>query len=477
MTSNFYSGIQRNLLAYPEKVFIKWPVDSKNKEYTGAELLEGISLFGQSLAKHKIEPGEKVLIAIPFSYKMVCALLGVMAIGAIPVLPPAASTKQDLIRLIRQQKITAIALQDPSLSQKILFRILRVKIISAVSAQKYFVPEPQFVPEDQAALISFSSGTTGRPKAVLRTHKILQAQHQALRQSFPTSPDQQDFPLFPNVLLHNLSLGITTIIPNIPRFDLQQLEPSKIIEQLLKEEIDSLTGNVYYFKKLKSYLAEKNILLPGVRDLGIGGSPVPEFLAHQLKKHFVNANIHIIYGSTQAEPIAVRNISGDPKDPSLGFCIGKVHPDLELRIKAGNKILDPDTPFNSGSIEVKGAHVVSENEWLVTGDFGYLNEEGELYLTGRAGNEKSIQGISHYQLEHVLLHIPGVEHAAAIVEGAGFKIIFQGKAASKELEILLKTKFPTIVISAIQQIDKMPLDNRHHSKILYKDLCIQNSKT
>lgn len=472
MTSNFYSAIYKNLSKNLDRVFLKWPSGKETVQYTGHEILKAISIVCRLLENKKVKKGDKVLVALPFSFDLVYSLLGSMSYGVITVLPPASAKRSDMLKLILRQKIKAAFLKDPGLLLRLFFKILRIKILPPNSGIKTISHyEPQLVSGDQAALISHSSGSTGKPKAVVRTHQVLMAQHQALKKSFPPLPDQRDLPLFPNILLHNLSLGITTVIPDIPGLDVRQIQPELLVTQMQKEKVDSLTGNVFYFNQLLSYLQQHKITLSGIKELGIGGSPVPEYLPHQLKKHFINANIYIIYGSTQAEPIAVRKVE-EQKDPALGYFVGKVHPDIELQIRNPEKLTAGTKSFPAGLIEVKGNHVIHQNgsEWLETGDYGYLNVQGELYLTGRAGNEGLVKGYSHYQLEHVLMHLHGILQAAAIIQEHAFKIYLQGTIKLREVRISLSKYFPESIISSIKIVEKMPLDNRHYSKVLYKDL-------
>ena len=402
-----------------------------------------------------------------------------MAYGGTAVIPPSNTKELALFRLLLKYKIRGVYMKDPEDHIKKLLSVFGIKTLAQDAAlQQINYYKPVQVLEDQVALISFSSGTTGKPTAVHRTHKILRSQHLALKESFPPLPHQQDLPLFPNVLLHNLSLGITTVIPDIADFDVRETGPEKIIAQILDEGIDSLTGNVHYFKILISYLQKEKVILPEVRKLGIGGSPVPEYLPHLLQNYFVNAQIYIIYGSTQAEPISVRLVTEDRRNPARGYFVGNVHPAIDLRINSSEIGQENTTNFKTGLVEVRGNHVVtnSGNEWLNTGDYGFLNEKAELYLTARAGNEGSLEGYTHYQLEHVLAHVPGVNHAAAIYQPEGFRIIIEGKTQASEIKTSLAKHFPASIISSIEFIEKMPLDARHHSKILYKDLCKPNSK-
>lgn len=478
MASNFYSGIHHKLSENPDKVFLKWPARSDTyTQFSGKAIFEEVALVCQALENKKIRIAEKVLIAVPFSSEFVFAVLGIMAYGAIPVLPPASSTKTGLFKLLLQEKIKGIYIKNPSFFINHFIGVFGIKTIKRSSNLKHIPYEPTPVSEDQTALISFSSGSTGLPKAVYRTHQILKSQHLALKKSFSPQSGQQDFPLFPNILLHNLSLGISTVIPSINNFDLRLLEPKKVLKQIVDENIDSLTGNVFYFKKLLGHLQQTGSILPGVKELGIGGSPVPEYLPQHLKTYFINATIYIIYGSTQAEPIAIRTVS-ERKNPAYGYFVGALHPDISIRIDSSQKVNSGKSSYPVGNIYVKGDHVVLEKnqEWLNTGDYGYLDRNSDLYLTGRQGNEKLVQGYGHYQIENVLINIPQINQVAAIANKETFDIFYVGKIAPKAIRENLKM-FPSSIINVIKPIKKMPLDNRHHSKILYHNLCTPNFKT
>lgn len=477
MDSNFYSAIHNNLSKNPDKIFLKWP-DQEQTFYhiSGQVILKGVLSVYSSLKHKKINEGDKVVIGITFSPEFVFAVLGAMAYGAIPVLPPAGATRLSLFKFLFREKIKEIYTDIPR-GTSLFLASFGIKTIRPVSCNKK-VSNIQIreVSQNLPALISFSSGSTGQPKAVYRTHKILKAQHLALKKSFPPGPDQQDFPLFPNILLHNLALGITTVIPDIPKFDVRRLDPEKVLTQIENEKVDSLTGNVFYFKKLLDYLEQNASLFPYVKELGIGGSPVPEYLPHLLKKYFINANVFVIYGSTQAEPIAIRKVE-EQKDPALGYFVGAIHPDISFRITSSEKTKMGSKFYSVGHIEVNGIHVVlkKDQEWLETGDYGYLDDNRDLYLTGRKGNETLVQGYGHYQIENLLTTLTPIKQVAAIVNKDTFDIYYEGEVDPAKIRKILEV-FPGSIINSIQPIEKIPVDNRHLSKILYQKLCTQNSK-
>ena len=478
MTANYYELIHNQLIKQADSELVVWPCKDPAKPataYTGRAILDRVASIRAELARQNVQPGQPVMLAMPVSFDLICGLLAIMAHGAIPVLPPAAASLWTLFSVLRHGSIRAVFTQrQPA---RPVWWLLRLAGITPVCTENSTTVSGQWLPPqpvlaDQPALISHSSGSTGKAKSIRRIHRVLLAQHQALDDAFPSWPGQRDFPLFPNILLHNLALGTVSILPDLPGFKLTPLEPDRIIQQLVDRHVQTMTGNVYYFQHLLRYLQTHPQAFPHVRAVGIGGSPVPEGLVHSLKQYFVQATIYIIYGSSEAEPIAVRAVGPEPPNPRAGYTVGVIQPSLQVNIHPiGTLSFADGTAQAVGEIAVQGPHVaVAGLDWLLTGDFGYLNEANELVLTGRRGNERVHQGVQHYQVEHVLAHVAGVERVAALATEQGFTVYIQGKAAETDLLIALSANFPEGLINHLYFRPTLPVDARHLSKIRYDQL-------
>ena len=472
MPVNFFATIFQTLLRNKEKELIRWPAEEgSSKNYTGHELLEKIGAIRMALLNQHITPSQPVLLAVPVSIDLICALLAIQAIGAVPVLPPAKAGAGGLLKVIRDRKIRFVVIaRSPNLLRRTAawmknFKFIMIHGLPEVH-QEILVTD---VPPAQPALVSHSSGSTGAAKAVYRSHAVLLAQHQVLKETFPPWPDQVDFPLFPNILLHNLAAGTTSVLPDIPRFELSKVDPAVIAGQLIREGIHTLTGNVYYFKKLLAYFEQHALYFLCVQAIGIGGSPVPELLALSLKKIFPRATIFIIYGSSEAEPIAVRMVGDEPVHPLAGYKVGTVSKHIQLALAPAGEVVVAGKRYPVGEITIKGPHVAisTGTEALGTGDFGYLDEHNELCLTARKGNELICKGLQHYQLEQALMQDQRVERAAAIVRKDGFHLYVQGNIGEQEISNILKKWIDISVIKSISKRNRIPVDQRHLSKILY----------
>lgn len=466
---NFYNVIH-TALTKPGIRELIIPADPQQPAITNQQLLQSISNYRYLLQQHVL-PGAAVLLAIPVSAESISALLAIQSLGAIPVLPPAKSELSAMLKLLKSQKIKVIIAKEQ-------MQLQMGSELAAAGIQCLFLKqetqretnwEVVLVDPDQPALVTFSSGTTGEPKSILRSHRVIAAQHLILKKVFPPQADLRDFPIFPNVILHNIAAGITTVVPAIPGFQMGQLNPEHIIQQLSAQNIGTLMGNVFYFRTILACLKAHRQVFPKVMQIGVGGSPVPEDLLPELRLYFPEAESYIIYGSSEAEPIAVRKINGTAKNPINGYCVGKPVQTLELRINETAIIHTEAGTFNSGEIEVRGPHVATTHPdgWLRTGDIGYLSADQELYLTARIGNEKAHLGIQHYQIEHLLTLHHQVVQVAAIAAEDGFDIFIQGSIAQEEATRILTKNFPAALINNIQFQTEIEVDNRHHSKILY----------
>lgn len=468
--NNFFDFIYKSLLANRNKELIVWVAQQKEVVYTGEDLLAEIGSFRTAIEKSKTTPGQKIIPAIPVSCQTLCALLAIQSLGMIAVSPPPKLNFLSFILFLKREKISAVIFKKQTATIGLLLRLMGIKTIIKTNPQKYDWKTTEVTP-DATALISYTSGSTGKPKAIYRNHKVLSAQHQAIKNAFPPFADQVDYPLFPNVLLHNLIVGVKSVLPNIANLKVENVNPELIVRQIKEAGVNSMTGNVFYFTKLLEFLDANPQHLPNVKAIGIGGSPVHDNLILRLKPYFNNADFFIIYGSSEAEPIAIRKVDDTLTNPMNGFFVGKPVAEITIRIIETDTIETPNGTYKTGEIEVKGEHVVvKNNSWLKTGDFGYLTEENDLYLTARKANDYSYLKIQHYQIENLLLQQAGVKKVAAIYSGNGFHIFMDGSFEEDAINQIIKNQLPINSVHSIISNAKIPVDLRHHSKILYTKL-------
>ena len=469
---NYYTNIHHAFAQHPLHIALRWPGQGIGSRWTFGELQQRVETHRQTLRQKGVGPGDICLMLIPASAAAISGILAVMAEGAIPMLPPPGMKWKHWRALHQQHKITAylIASNSPRAARGLAYWGAGKRIRLDPKVQTNTAMAPTEVPDAQPGLISHSSGSTGMPKAIFRTHGVLRSQHAAINRVFPAWEGQVDFPLFPNVLLHNLAVGTQTVMPDLPGFQLTAMDPVVIARQLAEAQAQTMTGNVYYFRQLVGYLEAQGQTLNSLRAVGVGGSPVPDALLARMATCFPEATIYAIYGSSEAEPIAVRPFTA-PMDPTLGYFAGPIDATLTWRLHEPQTLQAGGQTVQAGELWVKGPHVVGaeEDRWFKTGDIGYVTEDG-LYLTGRIGNETAVADKMHYQVEHFLNNLPGITRAAALPRQNQFAIAYEGTLSEQEVLEKLEGIVTLHKINRIVKSNGLPVDHRHHSKILYRQI-------
>src|SRR5688572_16039113 len=104
MNPNFYANLYFNLSQNPAREVVVWPSGKgvNSQVTTAQDLLNRVTSIGKHLQKNGIRKGEKVMLLVPVGFELISSLLAIMAIGAVPVLPPAKASKTSLFLLLRK---------------------------------------------------------------------------------------------------------------------------------------------------------------------------------------------------------------------------------------------------------------------------------------------------------------------------------------------------------------------------------------
>ncbi|MCW6038838.1 AMP-binding protein, partial [Spirulina subsalsa FACHB-351] len=293
-------------------------------------------------------------------------------------------------------------------------------------------PDPQNTPTpldltpDSPALLTFTSGSTGQPKAALRRHGFLIHQYQILKEILNLQPGQVDLCTLPIFVLANLAAGVTSIIPEGNLKVLGKINPKPILRQMEQHQVTRLVASPAFLDRLSHYGQQQHLTLPHLQTIFLGGAPVFPATLQALQKIAPQAALIGVYGSTEAEPIATLDYSTvSPKNwqkmtTGGGLLVGKPVLNLEIIPPHWGEPLGPFTesefqhhslpPHQAGEIVVSGAQVlgsywrnygnsttkfrVGNQVWHRTGDVGYRDHEGQLWLLGRCvGCVEDQQGV------------------------------------------------------------------------------------
>jgi acyl-CoA synthetase (AMP-forming)/AMP-acid ligase II len=296
-------------------------------------------------------------------------------------------------------------------------------------------PEPLLLDLDPDALVSlnYSSGTTGRPKGSRRTHRNRFASLVNILADISRGlPAEDDAWVHAGPITHASGLFV---LPHFA-FGARQLILPSWDEAALLEAVAERggTGTVLVPTMIARLLAlgVDRGALAGLRRLVYAGAPLP---AEQVRQAHERLTPHLIqmYGLVEAiPPVTVLDEedhrTGVESRPDLLGSAGRPCLGVELRIvdDEGEEV----GPGETGEVLTRGDHVMSSywgaidstavkgvvDGWLHTGDVGWLDEEGRLYLVDRKGDMIISGGYNIYprEVEDVIAELPGVAEVAVV---------------------------------------------------------------
>jgi len=446
--------------------------------------------FAGGLRAQGVPEGARILVLAPMGIALYVALLGVFRAGCTAVLVDPSAPRAllratlatlDLHGFVGSPKAQLLRLVIPELRRLRLyvstgFIPLPHRSLDGLVGEP-FGPEPATVP----ALVTFTTGTSGRARAMARRHTFLDAQRVALTEHMGLGPTDVDLATLPVFLLNSLSAGATCVLADADLSKVGSADPTRIARQLVDWKVTTTSGSPSFFAPLARSLQADGQTLPHLRKLFVGGGRVPSRLLEQLKAVAPQADVVVHYGSTEADPIAsveaaeVLSMGGD--GAGRGSCVGAPSPGLQLELwRPGST--EPAGADEPGEVVVAGDHVnrsyLNDPEadarykvhrdgrvWHRTGDVARVDGQGRVWLLGRVG--EAIGGRWPLVVEAVAESLPWVRRTGLCVRGDEPVLlveIFDGQRPEDWREQLTERCGVSVLVEGA-----VPVDHRHNAKV------------
>lgn len=496
---------------------------ARARRLTFAELEAEVSAAAAWLQAQGLRRGDAVLVFVPMSAALYVALLAMFRVGVVALFLDPAAGREHMDRCCARWAPAAFLAVPKAhllrLRSAALRRVPRKFVLGGCwlpgtrrwlggrgSAAIGQAGADSVAPED-AALVTFTSGSTGVPKAAVRTHAFLLAQYHALAPSIELASGEVDLATLPVFTLANLAAGVTTLIAPVDLRRPGAVDASAVFAAVRRHGVDRITASPAFFERLIAHARCCGETLPGLRKLHTGGAPVYPRLLDGLRELAPAARAVAVYGSTEAEPIAHlarEDVSAEDlaaMRAGRGLLAGLPVASIRVRVlrdrwgdprpPANAAVLDAETlPAGEiGEIAVAGAHVLpgylgglgdEETKWRVdgevwhrTGDAGNVDERGRLWLQGRCA--------ARIDDAHGRLYPFGVECTAmsfhevvraAVVAHAGRRVLVvelgDGEADAGPGRLAqLREVTAWAHIADVHTIARIPVDGRHNAKIDY----------
>ena len=278
------------------------------------------------------------------------------------------------------------------------------------------------------AVLQYTGGTTGIPKAAVLTHANLCANAEQVRAAFPGARPGEErllavlpfFHVFGMTVLQNYSVASGTELVMLPRFELGML-----FKAVARTRPTLLPGVPTLFAAVAGAHQAQTIDMTSIRYCFSGGAPLPAEIKAQFEG-LTGCTLVEGYGLTEAAPVvSVNPLDGVNKIGSIGLPL--VGTRVAVRdLDDGERLLDVG---ERGEIVVSGPQVMrgywnrpGESEavlrdgWLGTGDVGYIDEDGYIFLVDRIKDLIICSGFNVYPrvIEEALYRHADVAEATVI---------------------------------------------------------------
>lgn len=298
---------------------------------------------------------------------------------------------------------------------------------------------PAEIEDEAVTILMYTAGTTGRPKGVPLRHSGFVSY--VLENVNPADPEVEERNLLTVPLYHvaGMQAMLAGVYGGRTLVLMQQFEVKEWMRTIQDERVSRAMLVPTMLKWVIDDPEFDKYDLSSLRVVTYGAAPMPfevikKAIAVMPQVHFINA-----FGQTEtASTITVlgpedHRIEGSPEEREkklnrLAFSIGRPLPDVEVKIV--DELRREQAPLQVGEIMARGSRVMrgywgeeektkqvlTEDGWLRTGDRGWMDEEGYIFLAGR-GDDMIIRGgenISPEEVENVLYAHPKVEEAAVI---------------------------------------------------------------
>jgi long-chain acyl-CoA synthetase len=397
---------------------------SGGRTMTWAETDEAVDRVAAGLLGRGLAAGDRVGVLLPNSIEFVVTYFAVLRAGLVALPLNTAYTPAELEHQLTDSGC-ALVVSTPALAD----RVTGVDVVvtgspdwTALLGSAGSPPADAAGGEDLAVLL-YTSGTTGRPKGAMLSHRALLANLDQLTRIEPPVVAADDVVLLVLPLFHvyglNAGLGMT-VAAGATGLLAERFDPVETLALVREHNVTNVIGAPPMFVAW-SMLPEVADSFSSLRLAVSGAAPLPAAVLEAMRE-VTDQQIYEGYGLTETAPVLTTTLCSATAKPGS---IGRPIPGVELRLvdDSGDEADDEDP----GEIVVRGANLFSgywpdgsggpdADGWFRTGDVAYADQDDDLFLVDRIRELILVSGFNVYprEVEDVIAEHPDVAEVAVL---------------------------------------------------------------
>jgi len=476
-----------DLLAFADRWGDRAHIVQGSRVVTFTDLQRAAQVKARELADGGLESGDRVLLLGWNSPEWIINFWACATVGAVPVLGNGWWGAGEVADAADTAKVT-LALADQRGAAKLPVGLATARWECDIPGAHHAVDfdAAERASEDSPAVIVFTSGTSGRPKAVVLAHRSLLAGLQMLLHITRRLPHMVDEatgeaglhtgPMFHiggvQTLLRAIMVGDTLVMPE------GSFKPEEALRLIEEWKIARWSAVPTMVSRVLEHPDAQTRDLTSLRSVTVGGAPVhPEFV-ELLRQGLpgVQPRVATGYGLTENGGQATA-ASGRDTVERPGSC-GRPLPCVEVKIEGATEHVDGEILLRSPTQMLyyygEDNSPITDDGWLHTGDLGRVDDDGYLYVTGRA-KDMIIRGgenIAPAAVEGALAKVPGVVESAVfgvphadLGEEVMAVVVVSDGTTAEQLAEHLRSSIASFAVPTRWRIETEPLPTNHAGKI------------
>ncbi len=419
------------------------------RHVTFAQWNETANHWACQLRELGVKQGDRVVLMMPNSIEFAFMYMAVIRCGGIVVPINARSTQKEVLYILEHSQATVLAVHDTLLQGVRELPSRRDSLVAVKTGgsetgwngiddwppvdvkQKMKAlsidPELPGVVEDSDVSMLYTSGTTGRPKGVLFTHRSLLTI--ATMISIELSIDHRSRILQLMPLSHSAPLHLF-FVPSIMTGATQVLAPTfspeLLLELVQEQQITHFFGAPVAYLLTMKHPDFARYDLTSVRYWMYGGAPLSREMATQMEKFFGREKLACLYGLTEAGPTGTCLMHAEYPD-KVGSVGNRavLFAEVDVVDDTGQSVSRGET----GEVRIRGEGSMKgyynnpdataetlRDGWVYTGDIGRLDEDGFLWVIDRKKDVIISGGVNIYpkEIELALEHHPAIQEVSVV---------------------------------------------------------------
>ena len=422
-------------------------------------------LLGRSRAAACLlaELGAERLVTVDLNSEAVPVGLFAAAMAAVPYVPLNYRLADSQLVAVLLRVAPAVAVVDPSRASRVGGGVPGLDLVTRddLLGARVGAAPPEATDPDAIAVLLFTSGTTGEPKAAVLRHRHLTAYVLESVEFLGADPGEAALVSVPPYHVASIAAVLTSVWSGRRIVYLSQFDPAAWVQTARAEEVTHAMVVPTMLGRILDVL-ERDEGLPALRHLSYGGGRMPAAVVERAMTLLPHVGLVNAYGLTEtSSTVAVLTAedhreafaSREPAARARLGSVGKPLPSLELEIRDADG--RPVATGVRGEIWVRGEQVsgeylgreraLNDDGWFPTNDGGRLDDAGYLYVDGRLDDVivRGGENISPGEIEDVLLEHPSVAEAAVVgvpddewgeAVAAAVVLVDDGRATEAELQ-------------------------------------------